>query len=234
MSDEVALSEDTQAILNEFLKEKASHEERFMQLAAEAQDRFESVKTIDIDMDTFQEDWNLSQFWYTKETSRTIAKAALSHGDRIAVVSAPSTYFAIVELAKEDPQYLDKAEKCVLFEVDDRFAALGRRFSHYDFNKPFEIEDSLKHSFDMIVLDPPFLSDECQTKSAVSAALLSTTGTDPKFIVCTGERMESKIHKLYKKHNMRTTDFLPEHANGLSNEFRCYANFECEQWHLNS
>lgn len=29
---------------------------------------------------------------------------------------------------------------------------------------------------------------------------------------------------------IHVTDFHPEHKNGLSNEFRCYANFECKQW----
>ena len=49
-------------------------------------------------------------------------------------------------------------------------------------------------------------------------------------LVCTGERMESLITKLYSKVGTRTTSFEVEHAKGLSNEFRCYANFESEDW----
>ena len=46
-----------------------------------------------------------------------------------------------------------------------------------------------------------------------------------KVIVCTGERMESLILKLYP--GIQTTNFEPQHAQGrLSNEFRCYTNFE--------
>ena len=42
--------------------------------------------------------------------------------------------------------------------------------------------------------------------------------------------MESIIGKLYAKPGVRTTTFEPKHAKGLSNEFQCYANFECGAW----
>jgi hypothetical protein len=43
--------------------------------------------------------------------------------------------------------------------------------------------------------------------------------------------MESLITtKLYGKVGIKTTDYEIKHAKGLSNEFRCYANFECEDW----
>lgn len=50
-----------------------------------------------------------------------------------------------------------------------------------------------------------------------------------RIIVCTGERMESLVHRIYP--DIRTTTFLPEHAQGqLANEFRCYSNFESTAW----
>lgn len=52
----------------------------------------------------------------------------------------------------------------------------------------------------------------------------------PRTIVCTGERMEVVVNKLYRPQGMKTTTFEPSHAKGLSNEFRCYANFECDNW----
>ena len=48
--------------------------------------------------------------------------------------------------------------------------------------------------------------------------------------MCTGERMETLVHKLYGKTGLGTTTFYPEHSKGLSNEFRCYANFDCDRW----
>ena len=50
-----------------------------------------------------------------------------------------------------------------------------------------------------------------------------------RVIVCTGERMEEIVAKIYP--GVRTTTFEPQHAQGrLSNEFRCYSNYECEAW----
>lgn len=53
---------------------------------------------------------------------------------------------------------------------------------------------------------------------------------EPRTIVCTGERMESLVNKLYRPQGVATTTFEPVHAKGLSNEFRCYANFDCPDW----
>lgn len=51
-----------------------------------------------------------------------------------------------------------------------------------------------------------------------------------RLIVCTGERMEGMIGKLYGKAGVKTTDFEIQHAKGLSNEFLCYANYESAVW----
>jgi hypothetical protein len=58
----------------------------------------------------------------------------------------------------------------------------------------------------------------------------SSVITQPRLIVCTGERMESLVTKLYRPQGVATTSFMPIHAKGLSNEFFCYANFECNDW----
>jgi EEF1A lysine methyltransferase 1 len=51
-----------------------------------------------------------------------------------------------------------------------------------------------------------------------------------RLVVCTGERMETLVSKLYGKAGLKTTTFEIKHAKGLSNEFRCYASFECDLW----
>lgn len=60
--------------------------------------------------------------------------------------------------------------------------------------------------------------------------LLKPKETSPKVIVCTGERMETLVTKLYQSFGVRTTTFEPIHARGLSNEFYCYASFEGPSW----
>jgi NADH dehydrogenase (ubiquinone) 1 alpha subcomplex subunit 9 len=42
--------------------------------------------------------------------------------------------------------------------------------------------------------------------------------------------METLVCRLYQTLDVKTTTFEPLHARGLSNEFYCYANFECEDW----
>jgi hypothetical protein len=61
-------------------------------------------------------------------------------------------------------------------------------------------------------------------------AVAELRSTDARIIVCTGERMESLITKIYRPQGIQTTTFEPVHSKGLSNEFFCYANFECENW----
>lgn len=90
---------------------------------------------------------------------------------------------------------------------------------------------SFQGSFDRFIIDPPFLNEQCQTKAALTVRWMAKAGsTDTKLILCTGERMESLVTKLYKTFDLRTTDKEVVHARGLSNEFYCYANFEGKDW----
>jgi aspartokinase len=81
-----------------------------------------------------------------------------------------------------------------------------------------------------VIVDPPFLSEDCQTKAALTVRWLSKPVRETaeyRLIVCTGERMEALVTtKLYKSLGVKTTDYEIVHARGLSNEFYCYANFE--------
>jgi hypothetical protein len=54
------------------------------------------------------------------------------------------------------------------------------------------------------------------------------SSASPRLILCTGERMEALVTKLYRSYGLRTTDY--EVKQSVSNEFYCYANFECEAW----
>lgn len=50
-----------------------------------------------------------------------------------------------------------------LLEFDKRFE-LFEEFVYYDFKYPLRLPASFKGKFDRIMLDPPFLSNDCQTK----------------------------------------------------------------------
>jgi EEF1A lysine methyltransferase 1 len=183
-------------------------------------------------MDAFTEDWNASQFWYTDATARLLARQLLdgaTNESAIAVVSAPSAFVQLKKLLATE--YASIKPKLTLLEYDDRFAVFSE-FVPYDYAHPFRLPDRLKSSFDRVICDPPFLSEDCQTKAALTVRWLSKAGepSPTRLVVCTGERMESTVHSLYGKSGIRTTSFEPEHAKGLSNEFRCYANFKSSEW----
>ena len=50
-----------------------------------------------------------------------------------------------------------------MLEFDERFAVF-KEFVPYDFEKAIKLPPELKGTFDVIICDPPFLSQDCQTK----------------------------------------------------------------------
>ena len=226
--DKPELSQHAFAALQEFYAERNEQEQRF-------QDLKRKTEKGRLSMDMFQEDWNASQFWYSDETALSLAKQLLEDATKdtsIAIVSAPSVYVQVHNLLLESPAM---SPRVALLEFDQRFAACDD-FVPYDFNHPQKLPAELGGSFDRILCDPPFLSEECQTKTAITARWLTKAVKNdaqkearPRLIVCTGERMANLITKIYP--GTRMTDFEPRHSQDrLSNEFRCYANFENSVW----
>ncbi|KAI4755860.1 N-6 adenine-specific DNA methyltransferase-like protein 2 [Aureobasidium sp. EXF-3400] len=229
--DRPQLDPSTLALLQEFYTERDEREKQFEDLKSKAEDEFDSSKPLS--MDLFTESWQDSQFWYKDETATILAEQLLdgvTEDSKIAVVSAPSVYIQLRNLLNDRARYPIRP-KLMLLEFDERFAVFKDDFAFYDYKQPMKLDPSLKGAFDRIICDPPFLNEDCQSKAALTVRWLAKTWEAPlRLIQCTGERMESLAHKLYGKAGMRTTTFRPEHSKGLSNEFRCYANFECDVW----
>lgn len=244
------MSAESIAALQEFRDEQKSRLAKFAEMYEGAENEFSSRNGEKLDdtksgkkdpkltIDDFQEDWQLSQFWYSDETANILADALLEGADKstvICIVSAPSVYAMI---KARDPSTLP-TDKIYLFEFDRRFALLSGKdhFGFYDYNHPEEFREDLKGKVDRLLIDPPFLEPECQQKSSLTAKALlrgdkkaktEFGDTQYKLISCTGERMKDNVRRNYP--DTRITTFYPEHKNGLSNEFRCYASFECTKW----
>ncbi|CAH6720781.1 protein-lysine N-methyltransferase Efm5p [[Candida] jaroonii] len=232
--DEITLSNHALAALQEFKKEEKDRLETFEKLYKQSEEKFEERK---LTIDLFQEDWQLSQFWYSDETSNILGKALLEGADSdtvIVIASAPAVYAAILNFPEEDLP----TKHIYLLEFDNRFKVLGKdHFFQYDYNFPDQIPEELRNKCHRLLIDPPFLEEECQNKSAQAARNLlvkdknlKTKEGDLQFklISSTGERMNEVVKKNYPE--TKVTNFYPEHKNGLSNEFRCYASFECSYW----
>ncbi|KAJ9134734.1 Protein-lysine N-methyltransferase EFM5 [Pleurostoma richardsiae] len=231
-SDDEPLTLSSHALdaLKDFYADRDARAKQFEQLKAVAEDEASSREQQPLSMEAFTEDWNESQFWYSDETATLLAQQLLDDAtadSHIAVVSAPSVFVAL----KNALAGWDRPKpKLTLLEHDNRFAVFPE-FVFYDFMQPVKLPGHLKGSVDRIICDPPFLSEDCQTKAALTVRwLYKSQGEDRRLIVCTGERMETLIVKLYRSLGVKTVDYEPVHARGLSNEFYCYANFECDKW----
>ena len=59
----------------------------------------------------------------------------------------------------------------------------GEDFVMYDYNEPLKLDPGMKGAFDLVIADPPFLDQDCLTKTSVTIKFLSKD----KIILCTGK-----------------------------------------------
>ncbi|XP_075961084.1 EEF1A lysine methyltransferase 1 [Anarhichas minor] len=198
--DVPALSAEALSALQEFYSETSS---------STPADRF-SVGAV-------QEDWRMSQFWYSDETATRLAEEVVreaGEGGRVACVSSPSVY----QKLKQGVVVGSDRVSAVVLEFDRRFSAYGDDFVFYDYNEPLRLENVAPKSFDVVLADPPYLSEECLSKVSQTAKYLSKG----KVLLCTGAVMEKLAKELL---GVTMCSFLPEHNRNLSNDFRCFVNY---------
>lgn len=125
----------------------------------------------------------MSQFWYDDQTAEQLCSEALNeieNNGKIALIGCPSLYYFLKKRINDSFQFTVS-----LLDVDKRFSAYKDDFIHYDYNEPLptHIKDQFKNYFDIVILDPPFLSEECFLKCALTAKFL----TKDKIVICTGK-----------------------------------------------
>lgn len=167
----------------------------------------------------------LSQFWYNDETKRTLSvvcKKLISTADgkmNIALLSCPSIYDSVRKEVYE-------ATTVRLFEFDRRFSCYGQDFVFYDYNcvtdDPKYMNEYLQQ-FDIVVMDPPFLSEECINKLAQIVKKISKPTA--QLILCSGGVVEEWASKYL---GLKKCRFQPEHERNLGNTFASYANFQLD------
>ncbi|XP_036155418.1 EEF1A lysine methyltransferase 1 isoform X2 [Myotis myotis] len=153
-----------------------------------------------------EENWQLSQFWYSQETALCLAKevtTAAGEGGRVACVSTPSVYQKLRELHREDLAVY-------LFEYDRRFSIYGEEFIFYDYNNPLDFPVNIAHhSFDIVIADPPYLSEECLRKTSETIKYL----TQGKILLCTVSSPKGTRSNLSKQVHFT---FVPKRFMGVS------------------
>ncbi|XP_077297951.1 EEF1A lysine methyltransferase 1 [Arctopsyche grandis] len=201
------LPADTIAFLQEFYALQKEKEELLLKL--ENGERCENEISFD-------EDWQLSQFWYDDPTIENIVKVVtecIPPNGSVCLISSPTLYSPL----KKALGYKNCTVK--LFEYDKRFKAYGDDFIYYDFNDAQNISEELHKHFDIVIADPPFLSEECLTKTSASIKILAKD----KIILCTGTIMCQLACELL---GLKMNKFKPKHKNNLANEFSSYSNFD--------
>ncbi|XP_014244712.1 EEF1A lysine methyltransferase 1 [Cimex lectularius] len=202
--DVTVLSAEAAAALREFYMEQEIMRNSYCDLE-------ESVVE---ESSPFKEDWQLSQFWYDDKTVKTICDEicrVCPAGSKVALISAPTLYKSLKKMS-------ENSIEVKLFEYDSRFSAYGSDFHFYDYKSPLDLPTNFSAYFDLVVADPPFLSEECLTKTAVTIKFLAKS----KIILCTGEIMEDLAKRLLQ---VKKTPFSPEHRHKLGNTFACFTNY---------
>ena len=200
------LSPETLAALMEFYEEK-------------------NINIKEDNYDKIDEDWELSQFWYTKETADNIIKLIANYAEKnkkvnIALLCTPSLYRAYLR-NKNQMENLNVA----LFEFDERFSIFKDAFNFYDLNKPLDIDKIHNKKYDIIVADPPFLNEETIHKVSETMRLISNENGIKIFI--TGIQVEDSIIKEFPE--LKLTNIKIEHdKKRLQNPFGffCAINLE--------
>lgn len=173
----------------------------------------------------------LSQFWYDENTIRSLSKVCLKlilehhHSTpptkiKIALLSCPSLYKSIKAV---HPNGIVR-----LFEFDNRFSVFGDDFVFYDYKDVGKNEfflDNYKDSFDIIIADPPFLSQECIQPMSIIVEHLKKE--DSKIIMCSGQTAAGWIKEYL---GLNQCEFQPGHERNLANEFCSYANFDLDKF----
>ncbi|EKE38312.1 hypothetical protein ENUP19_0078G0013 [Entamoeba nuttalli] len=182
-----------------------------------------SVEEPKIDEDGFpliDEDWELSQFWYDKATGDRVIDYIANYVNsiencKVACVSTPSIYRAYIRNKEKVPN-----AEFVLFEYDTRFQVFGINFSFYDYKKPTMLKEEYHHQFDLIIVDPPFLSDECDEKVSHTVEFLGKP-KNYQLVFLTGKLAEPYLMKYFP--GISLTDVRIEHEHQLQNSFGCFS-----------
>lgn len=160
----------------------------------------------------------LSQFWYSEKTINDISALVgkvVKREDQVALLSCPSLYISCKAVHHNTK----------IFEFDERFKIWGDDFVKYDFNNAFDENylHEFSEKFDLIIADPPFLSDECMQKiSFIIKKMLKPNG---KILVCSGEVVEKYIVEFL---GLKKCGYNPEHTRNLGNEFSTFSNFDSD------
>ncbi|EQC30551.1 hypothetical protein SDRG_11611 [Saprolegnia diclina VS20] len=159
---------------------------------------------------SYKEKEALNQYWYSPSTIEVLAADIVAQRPAaVAFLSTPSLYYAVEELRP--------ASELALFDYDDALP----RVLQYDYNAPTTFtKDGLQGHFDMVVIDPPFITEHVWTKYAETATHLLAPGG--KILLTTIAENEAMIQRLLGCRLRRFRPSIPH----LVYQYGLYSNYE--------
>mmetsp|Transcript_26756 Transcript_26756/g.58259 ORF Transcript_26756/g.58259 Transcript_26756/m.58259 type:complete len:189 (+) Transcript_26756:165-731(+) len=157
---------------------------------------------------------DLNQYWYSAHTIDVMRQEVEDNATRAAFLSTPSVFFSLKnkELKKNS----------VLFDLDEQWSNL-KNFLRYDFNQPVDIPAELHHTFDCVVIDPPFITREVWEKFTETSNLLLAPGG--KILASTIQENAGMMKELL---NVDPTVFFPSIPH-LVYQYCFYTNYSSER-----
>ncbi|PWN50904.1 hypothetical protein IE53DRAFT_314879 [Violaceomyces palustris] len=191
----------------------------------------------------FGESWQLSQFWYSTTFANRLSRCIREEleslrreegipNPKLGFLSCPTGYVSYLHL------YPDSFRNVHLFEYDTRFSLLsGTNFTRYDLNRPLDFNDSqrFRGSFDLIVVDPPFLNEVTNRSMGETVKFLLKQGTPTqttnrgKVILITGRSISEFACSVGVYDDLKPLTPFPlhvQHASGLANDFAIWGNWQ--------
>lgn len=178
----------------------------------------------------FSENFGMSQFWYTDATSQRYVDEIYSIAEQnklqtvnVVCISCPSIFYALDKYIHSGKVPSHITVNSTLLEYDRRFAAhFPTQFHYYDYNEPTALPDSMFHTYDIVIADPPYITESCMSQVGVTMQLLGRTDRQCYMIYNTGYVLRQAIEDIL---DLKCCVFEPAHRVGLMNQFATYTNY---------
>lgn len=169
-----------------------------------------------------KEKLQLNQYWYSAPTLDVIVAEVEDKAKRAAFLSTPSVYFSL-----KDKELRANSK---VFDLDTQWEK-DPGFVLYNYKEPENIPEELHHTFDYVVIDPPFIVTEVWELYAKAARLLLVEGTDDDGVPL-GKILGTTIgeHKEFLSDlcGLKAQAFQPSIPN-LIYQYELYVNYESER-----
>lgn len=165
------------------------------------------------------ENENLNQYWFSEATIKFFdnqVEKYSSMSNSIAFVSTPSLFFSC------SPEIQNKS---MLFDYDEKLIKKHKNCRLYDFNN-LDYSAFPGKSFDFIIIDPPFITEEAWTKFASFVNYLAIEDkVKLKILTCSIAENATLLERLLGLKMKKYQPSIPH----LVYQYNVYANYEDEE-----